>query len=304
MKKRHRIQFSGIRPIKTLRKLPVLLAGMGILCGASLQAGYEIADVTEAWVNGFKGYTKVYLDYGDNRITGEEWQTFDPPPGYLKNTPRNGEFNAENTMSSPGMPAPEVLVVDIGGYTWKFIAQIQSAMWPYNSTLFPDTYGPYQAAFVETTPPEGAVKFSSNEKNQEMIFWAREGNDPNGAPILRYFVTDQWGNRYIMGAAGVENDADILASFEAAVLPDGWTKSWGYLDGTLSLMPAYGAGNQAHYNLFRESSDNTFFQFEWGASGNGIAQQIESMPIWGGATDDVIRGPRGRRQSHPWRPGQ
>ncbi len=205
-----------------------------------------------------------------------------PPAGYLKNTLRHAHFNAENTFSSPGLPDGEVSVETIGGYTWKFFAQIQSAMWPYNTNLFPGTLNAYQASFVTVTPPEGSIKFSSNEKNQEMIFWAREGNAPDGDPILRYFITDTWGNQYIMEASGASDDAEILASFNASVLPDGWIKSTGYLDETLSLMPAYGPNNQAHYNLFRESSDNTFFQFVWGDDGASIAAQIAGMPIFGG----------------------
>lgn len=258
-----------------------------------LQAGYEIADLTQAYQDGFRGYTRVYLDYGANPITSAEWPTYTPSPGYIKNTPRNPEFNAENTFSSPGLSDGQVDVVTIDGYTWKFIAQIQSAMWPYDSSLFPETLNAYQAAFATTTPPAGTIKFSSNEKNQEMIFWAREGNSSEGAPILRYFITDQWGNKYIMGASGAATDEEIPASFASTVLPEGWTKSTGYLDETLSLMPAYSSGGQAHYNIFRESGDNTFFQIEWGESGHGIAQQIAGMPIWGGATNDQIIGRAG-----------
>lgn len=268
----------------------LVVLSLGVLTVSSLRAGYEIADITEAWQNGFQGYTRVYIDYGDNPITEEEWAVYTPSLGYLKNTPRNPEFNTENTFSSPGLPAPDVEIVTIDGYTWKFIAQIQSAMWPYNHEIFPDTFNAYQAAFAATTPPESAIKFSSNEKNQEMVFWAREDDSPLGAPILRFFITDPWGNKYIMGAAGVDDDADIPASFDATVLPEGWEKSTGYLEETLSLFPAYGSGNQAHYNLFRESSDNTFFQIEWGESGNSIAAQIAGMPIWGGATSDTILG--------------
>lgn len=272
--------------VKTSFLLTTLTA---IFIGLSAHAAFEIADVTDVGFD-FRGYTRVYIAYGDNPITEEEWQNYSPSLGYIKNTPRNGEFNDENTFSSPGLPAPDVQIVTIDGYTWKFIAQTQSAMHPYSHEIFPDTLNAYQAAFATTTPPLGAIKFSSNEKNQEMIFWARENNDPEGAPILRFYITDQWGNRYIMGASGAETDEDIPASFAAAVLPEGWTKSTGYLDETLSLMPAYGAGNQAHYNLFRESSDNTFFQIEWGESGHSIAEQIPGMPIWGGATSDLIYG--------------
>lgn len=277
-------------PFAFIRMLPVWLT---LLSVHATWAGYEIADVTQAYEDGFQGYTRVYLDYGDNPITAEEWASYEPSLGYLKNTPRNPEFNAENTFSSPGLPYGQVDVVTIDGYTWKFIAQIQSAMWPYNSTLFPETLNAYQAAFATTTPPAGSIKFSSNEKNQEMIFWAREGNSSEGAPILRYFITDQWGNKYIMGASGAATDEEIPAAFAGTVLPAGWIKSTGYLDETLSLLPAYGAGNQAHYNIFRESGDNTFFQIEWGESGHSIAEQIVGMPIWGGSTDDRISGRAG-----------
>lgn len=277
----------------TLRNVVLgALLGGGLACG-SLRAGFEIADVTEAYKDGFRGYTKVWLDYGDNPITAEEWETYTPSPGYLKNTPRNAEFNAETTFSSPGMPDGEVIVDTIDGYTWKFIAQTQSAMWPYNKRLFPGTRNAYEAAFATTTPPAGTVKFSSNEKNQEMVFWARENDAPDGAPIQRFFITDEWGNTYILGASGAATDEEVAASFESSVLPKGWTKSTDYLEETLNVLPAYGAGNQAHFNLFRESADNTFFQISWSASGHGIAEQIAGMPIWGGPTSDKIFGRAG-----------
>jgi hypothetical protein len=163
-------------------------------------------------------------------------------------------------------------------------------MWPYTETAFPGTINAYQAAFATVTPPAGTIRFSSNEKNQEMIWWAREGNSPEGSLIQRYFITDEWGNRYIMATTGVENDADIATSFNSTVLPEGWTKATGYLAENLILAPAYGAGDQAHFNLFRESADNAFFQFEWGVNGSSVAAQIAGMPIWGGPASDAILG--------------
>jgi hypothetical protein len=265
----------------------ILLCTLSLLLATQpVRAGFEIADLTEAAQNAFQGYTRVYIDYGDNPITAEEWATYTPSPGYLKNTPRNAEFNAENTFSSPGLPAGEVIVTTIDGYTWKFIAQTQSAMWPFDQTKFPGAQNAYEAASATTTPPVGTIKFSSNEKNQEMIFWAREGNDPEGALITRYVATDQWGNTYLMGASGTS----AAASLEAGNLPPGWSVVTTTFDDTFSLFPAYGAGNQAHFNLFRDSADNTFFQMGWGASGQSIASQIANMPIWGLATDDLIYG--------------
>jgi hypothetical protein len=275
-----------------IMKTRMLLSVVAVfsLSPAPLLASFEIADVTDAAVDDYRGYTRVYLDYGTNPITTEEWAAYTPSDGYVKNTPRNSEFNDENTLSSPGMPAPNVQVVTIDGYTWKFIAQTQSAMWPYSNDVFPNTENAYEAAVVTTTPPPGTIKFSSNEKNQQMIFWAREGNSPTNNPIQRYFITDEWGNKYIMGTTGVASDADIPLSFTSSVLPQGWTKSTGYLDETLTLSPAYGAGDQAHFNLFRENADNSFFQFEWGANGGSVASQIAGMPIWGGPSSDAILG--------------
>jgi hypothetical protein len=261
-------------------------ATLALFASPHTRAAYEIADINGVGAD-FTGYTKVYIAYGSNPLTTEEqWTAYTPPDGFLKNTERNGEFNAETTFSSPGQPAPDItLYTDPSGYTWKFIAQTQSAMWPYTEGT-----NPYQQAAITTTPPAGTVKYSSNEKNQEMVFWARENNDPAGALIPRYYITDQWGNEYILGASGAATDADIPASFDSSVLPAGWTKSTGYLSDTLSLLPAYGAGDQAHYNLFRESADNTFFQITWDASGNTLANHIAGMPIWGGATSDTILG--------------
>ncbi len=272
-----------------------LLFLLSLAAGGNVQAGYEIADTTDASDNDYRGYMRVYLDYGSNPIESDEWETFGPPEGYLKNSPRNPEFNAENTMSSPGKPSGEVVIAEIGAdandvpYTWKFIAQIQSAMWgDYSELPFPAN--PYRSASVIITPPDHTIKFSSNEKNQEMIFWATEGNVPGATAIKRYFITDQWGNTYIMGASGAPTDAELDDYFDQAVLPTGWTKSTGFLTETLHVLPAYGRGDQAHYNLFRESGDNTFFQITWSASGEGIATQIAGMPIWGGATSDTLLG--------------
>jgi hypothetical protein len=268
----------------------VILGALCLLLSTQLiRAAYEIADLTEAGENSFQGYTRVYIDYGDKAITAQQWETYTPSVGYIKNTPRNAEFNEENTFSSPGLPAGQVTVSTIDGYTWKFIAQTQSAMWPYDQKTFPGTQNAYEAASATTTPPVGTIKFSSNEKNQEMIFWARENNLPDGALITRYVVTDQWGNTYLMGASGTS----AAASLGSSNLPPDWSIVTATFQDTFSLFPAYGAGDQAHFNIFRDSADNTFFQMGWSTSGQSIAGQIADMPIWGLATNDLIYGRAG-----------
>jgi len=288
-------------------RLRILLLLFALAAGRPLHAGYEIADVTEASENDYRGYTRVYLNYGDNPIEESEWEPFVPPQGYLKNSPRNGQFDDEETFGSPGKPAGEVVVVNIGEdanevpYTWKFIAQIQSAMWgDFSDVDLPDLpvpidpLNPYAVAAVVVTPPGGAIKFSSNEKNQDMIFWATEGDVPGGTPIKRYFITDEWGNKYIMGASGAPTDAQLDEYVGKAVLPnENWIASTGFFNETVHVLPAYGAGDQAHFNLFRDSGDNTYFQIEWSESGEGIASHIVDMPIWGGKSSDRILGRAG-----------
>ena len=146
------------------------------------------------------------------------------------------------------------------------------------------------------------VRYSANEKNQRMTFWANEGDSPTGAPILRYFTQDEWGNRYMMMASGGATVEETLADFTAAVLPDGWKKWLGYLPETVTVAPAYGADDQAQFNIWRDSGDNTHVQIHWSSSGHGIAEQIAGMPIWGGersnlhygtAGDDLIHGAGG-----------
>jgi len=60
-----------------------------LLAAPLVQAGLEIADISEASQDDYRGYTRVYLDYGDNPITAEEWDTYTPSAAYIKNTPRD-----------------------------------------------------------------------------------------------------------------------------------------------------------------------------------------------------------------------
>jgi hypothetical protein len=267
------------------------------------RAGQEIADLTKIGADR-RGPTDVLLASGSNPIGAEAFVDYVPPQGYLKNTERMAEFNDQETLSSPDKPEPEVTYVTTpDGYTWTFIARIRSFMWPFRAAQYadmePSPQTGWEAAAFVPTPLKGTVRYSANTKNQIMYFWAREGNVATGAPIKRYFITDRWGNRYIMMASGALNAADKDAAFKAAVLPAGWRKSTGRLSKTLAAMPAHDNDGAAQYNIFRDSGDNSYVQIGWGKHGVSIAQQIgDTMPIWGGRAGDYLRGTNGNDIIH------
>jgi Ca2+-binding RTX toxin-like protein len=137
------------------------------------------------------------------------------------------------------------------------------------------------------------VKVTANYKAQDMKFWAnQDGVAPGTAGAIaldRYIITDQWGNCYIMHASGQADQADVGAAFDAAVLPEGWSKTVIQLDDDLILNPAKGSDGTYHYLVFRDSADNTYHQINWSGQGS-LATQLEGMPIWGGQSDDVVSG--------------
>ncbi len=116
--------------------------------------------------------------------------------------------------------------------------------------------------------------YTYNNKNQITVFTAK---DPETQlPILRYFVTDPWGNKFIMKSTNYANNTteSITAAFKAAVLPRGWRKSMGYLPRDLCVSPIYGGDNIATYQEIRDSADSAYSQFVWGKEGWGVEQKI------------------------------
>lgn len=279
----------------------VLALMLGLLVAAVLpatsKAGNEIADIAKVGKDR-KGPMDVLLAMGENPITHEEFETYTPPLRYIKNTERTAQFNYQETLSSPGEKEPNVTtVVTPEGYTWIIVAQIKSAMWPYDATQYPAMDPPptsaWDAAFQTPTPPNGVVRYSANQKNQDMYFWARNDSG-EGERILRYFITDNWGNTYMMMASNMRTPEETTQAFRNAALPKGWKKSTRYLRKTRVVSPAYDLGSSANFNIFRDSADNSWVQVGWGKDGRSIAQQIgEGMPIWGGKTSDRILGTKG-----------
>lgn len=254
-------------------------------------AAFEIAYLLNLGQE-FTGPTQVYLAAGPNPMTTEAWADYDPPPGYIKNTTRNVEFNSQEVLTSPDSVTGETYIRTSDGYTWLFVAETVSANWPFDAADYsaPFTSG-YQAAALTTTPPAGVVKYSANTKNA-IVTWL--ANDSNGQPIERYFIEDSWGNLYIMQTSGATDQADVRDNFFSAELPSGWRMFAGSLRRDLTTRPAYAAAGFAQFNIFRNSADDAFQQITWNGRGRSIAQQIPDMVIWGGITSDTLLGRRGQ----------
>lgn len=255
----------------------------------AMAAGFEIAYVLNIGTD-FKGPTQVYLAGGSNPMTSEAWDAYQPPFGYIKNTTRNVEFNAQDVLTSPDSVTGETYITTTDGYTWLFVAETVSANWPFNAADYETDYqSGYQAAALSTTPPPGVIKYSANTKNAIVTWLAK---DADGKPIERYFIRDAWGNLYIMQTSGATDEADVRSNFFSAVLPKGWRMFSGYLKRNLSTEPAYDSAGFSQFNIFRTSSDDAFQQIRWNDRGRSIARQIPDMIIWGGTTSDTIVGRR------------
>lgn len=278
--------------------------------------GYEIAYVGGIGSD-YTGYVYVYIDYGNNPITTQsEFDNFNCP-GWIKNTPRNAIFDYSLTLGSPlSADGPLVGYTDCQNHTWGYIVQNQSYNWPFNAIDYPapEPQSGWEAGQVGSYVPPGVVTYSNINKNQSYLYTAR---DTNNKPILRFFITDQWGNIYIMKSSNAANTTpeQINASFESAILPYGWTKSTAYLKQDLYINPAYNNFGESGYpgalfTDFRDNSNNAYAMVYWGASGNSIAQQIGNpMPIAifplggrlnGTPLDNIIYGSVGDDQIYPF----
>lgn len=238
---------------------------------------------------------------GDTEVPDEVWSAgYVPPSPYIRNTNRNLQFNEQIFIASPGYPdgVTSYLMTD-DGYTWGRMSLAINAMWPFNSADYEDASTPlaqvnaYYAGNFVTTPPPGVVKVTANYKAQDMKFWSNQDGAAPGADdavaLDRYIITDEWGNKYVMHASGQVDQSDVRSAFDAAVLPDGWTKTVVQLRNDLILKPAKGSDGSYHYLVFRDSADNTYHQFQWSGKGS-LASQLDGMPIWGGQTNDKVSG--------------
>ncbi|MCB1502847.1 MAG: M10 family metallopeptidase C-terminal domain-containing protein [Bauldia sp.] len=255
--------------------------------------GFEIADLRGVGAD-YTGQMVVYLASGGNPITDVEWATYVPDPGFILNTPREGQFDVLNVLGSPYSPTGTyTYYTDGSGFTWQAVAAVENRIWPFDPDDYPGYTPPLtsaaQAGFLVATPLPGTIQYNGNDKNHQNVYFAK---DSHGNPKLQYFVTDPWGNVYILKSVNAANDTpeEVAAAVAAAVLPDGWSKSSGYLEADTTYDPVW-SGDVAHANEFRDSADSAWMQITWGKSGKTLAKVIgDGLDIWGGNTDDLVKG--------------
>jgi hypothetical protein len=266
-----------------------------------LEVAHEILN-TSTVVSDPRKALPTYKGDGTNPVSDAVWNAgYVVPSPYVNNTTRNLQFNESQFLGSPGAPLCEITYITTSdGYTWGAMSTAINAMWPFDRAAYegPSKLGPYYAGNMTVTPPAGVVKVTANYKAQNMKFWANENgvapNTPGAVPILRFFITDKWGNEYVMHASGQTTPEAVKQAFDAAVLPEGWTKDARYLSKDLVIRPAQGSDGTFHYLVFRDSADNTYHQMKWSPRGN-LEAQISEMPIWGGQQPDVLAGDVTRR---------
>ena len=271
-----------------------------------LEVAHEIIDIGTVYTRP-KEPLPTYKGAGDNPISDSAWNAgYAPPQPYIANTTRNLQFNESQFIASPGEPiCSTAYIATSDGYTWAAMSMAVNAMWPYDSASYSGlpSRSPFYAGNLVETPPPGVVKVTANFKAQNMKFWANEDGVAPGTsgavPLTRYFVRDKWGNEYVMHASGKDTPAEVAQAFEDAILPDGWQKITRTLDRDLVLRPAEGADGSFHYLVFRDSADNTYHQSKWGKRG-ALQAQVEGtgMPIWGGESDDRLKGQPGSDLIH------
>ena len=255
--------------------------------------GLEIADLRGIGSD-YMGQMVVYLAAGDNPITEEEWATYKPDPGFILNTPRGPKFDLLNVLGSPYQPSGTfTYFTDSHGFTWQSVAAVENRIYPFDADDYtgynPPLTNSAQAGYAVITPLPGTVQYNSNDKNHENVYYAK---DSEGNPQLQYFVTDPWGNVYVLKSLNLANNTPegIAAAVASAVLPKGWVKSSGYLDEDTTYLPVW-SGSVAHANEFRDSADSAWMQIEWGKKGKTLAAVIgDGLEIWGGNGDDLVKG--------------
>lgn len=258
-----------------------------------MTAKIEIFDATKLNYAGF-GPIGVYVNIGYEplpegykTLPDSQFDSYEPDPGYLKNTGLRTPLFTGGFLSSPLLADGSYeYLVDSQGYSWLYNTFNYMAVSPFRRELYPAGITRYSAALY-APPPEGSIQIIVNDKNQSQTFAAK---NENGSAIDYYFATDENGNKFILGSIDAAYAEDPSVPFGDAVFPSGWIKSVETLDVDLTIYPAYSDGNRRIYNQFRDNLTNNYFQISFAANGKGIAREVPGFALVGGNENDRIIG--------------
>ena len=258
-----------------------------------------------------RGYKQVWLTTGgnnpsypfaggDNPVPENDWDSFEPDPGFAKIELKNAFFDTSlktfgaSPNQAEGTDHSYMFMKDNQGYTWFYGTIFQQAMIP--DGLFPGA-DPFVAAASESLQA-GQLSMLVNDKNQNEVFPAV---NQQGEKITYYFIEDPWGNEYIAQGANtsdvnsaVPGSAEALAElFSSSVLPDGWSKSYREFDEDFVLNPATGSEDsesELKYNAVSDHQSILYYQSGWSDKGKLPAMLIDGMPSWNNDEDGVLKG--------------
>ncbi len=182
----------------------------------------------------------VVVAGGDSPITDRDWESFEAPSGWTKNSTRNLQFDGSCFARSPNERADCqgdacYTVVDVEGHTWIELSQILSVdCIPSGKTCNPMGLGDGELAFIVTRKChqitfEGDVIMLNGPNGERAVLHASKGDDPPSTNVD---------------------------------LPDGWRLSTQTLDEPLTLVPFGGPGG-CYYNIIRDASEQSYHQFEY-----------------------------------------
>ena len=264
-----------------------------------LEVAHEVIDIGPVQEDP-KNAVSTYKSGGENKISEEAWPDYQPPDPWLKNSTRNLQFQMSQFIASPGAAICDtVYATTPDGYTWGAMSSAINAMWPYDDRKqysAPANLGTYWAGNFALTPLGTDIKLTANYKAQNMEFWVTEDNEPDGEKILRFYLIDQFGNKYIAHATSADSPEALEEAFDAVTLPEGWKKQKKYLKEDLIIRPAEGSDGSFYYLVLRDSADIGYHQITWSKRGQ-LGQLVHDFPIWGGQKADVLFGYSGKAKS-------
>lgn len=221
----------------------------------AISEAYEIVNVISG---------DIYIQGGSDPMTAEEFESYPqklPEGPFIKNSGiRYLQFQGSCQWRSPTAPVnctdDCVETLDYLNATWVLFS-LKGCQGSYPVPGLVNT--------TDVTPPPGNITLIMTEQCKAEAF------EPGVAP-WNYMITDEWGNTYVMHAAGSnlttpEEYEEWMSGLE---LPPGWTVETLELGETWYLLPLL-YGDSCLYPLLRDNLNNGWQQIGY----NGTSQLTE-----------------------------